>query len=75
MIETLTATTLAGISYYGLELDIGNFGWNWANRGHETSLDIFLLFQQEIIGWVIFAGRGNNGNAACHLDKERLMWV
>jgi hypothetical protein len=41
----------------------------------ETSLGLFLFsfffFQQKRIGWVVFAGRGNYGNAACHPDKER----
>jgi hypothetical protein len=31
----------------------------------------FFFFQQEMIELVIFACRGNNGCAACHLDKER----
>jgi hypothetical protein len=30
-----------------------------------------FFFQQEIIDWVVFASRANNGNAGCYLDKER----
>jgi len=31
----------------------------------------FFFFQQERIGWAVFVGKGNNGSATCHLDKER----
>jgi hypothetical protein len=31
----------------------------------------FFFFQQKRIGYVIFAGKRNNGSAACHCDKER----
>jgi len=44
MTETWTSTTLASIGYYGRDLDIDNFGQNWANYGHETTLGIFIFF-------------------------------
>jgi hypothetical protein len=33
-----------------------------------------FFFQQERIGWVVFASRAKKGSAGCHFDKERLTW-
>jgi hypothetical protein len=92
MTETWTSTTLAGIDYYGWDLDIDDFVrhkllwlkfgprqlWQEASTMVETGptigmkpLWVFFFFQQERIGWVVFTSRGNNGNVACHLHKER----
>jgi len=45
--------------------------------GTKTTLGFFFFFffQQKRIGWVVFVGRGNNGSAACNLNKERFTWV
>jgi hypothetical protein len=64
--------TLAGIGYYGQDLDIGDFGRKSATMagigptmGMKPLLAFFFFFQQE---WVVFASRGNNGGMAYHLD-------
>jgi hypothetical protein len=48
MVETWTSMTLAGIGYYGRNLDISNFGRNWANYGHKTSLGFFFFFFEQV---------------------------
>jgi hypothetical protein len=48
----------------------GYYGQNCANYEHETSLGIFFFSTRE--NWVVvFASRESNGNATCHLNKER----
>jgi hypothetical protein len=65
MAEIWTSTTLGGSTYYAeIEPTMGMKPL-WA-------LFFFFFFFSTRENWVVvFAGRRNNGSAACYLDKER----
>jgi len=72
MAGTLTSTILAGIGYYGRNLDIGNFGRKRLLLPIMSIKPLLAFFFSTRENWVVvFASRRNNGNVACHLSKER----